>query len=115
MFECLNVQNGFKHSDLNYSNLFRVSRFDIRDLSGFHFGGQSGQSMVEFTFAMMATLILIFALLMVFRWAGMDLAERRFAHEDLLTDNTLRPEQQLNPDFFKPRKIGAAFRGFDLK
>ncbi len=76
---------------------------------------KSGQSMIEFTFAMMVTLLLIYALFMVFRWAGMDLAERRFAHEHLLTNEALRPEQQLNPDFFKPRKIEGAFRGFDLK
>lgn len=74
-----------------------------------------GQSAIEFTFAMMVTLILVFALLMVFRWVGLDLANRRFTHDDTLADDSLRPEQQLNPDFYKPRKVDAAFRGFDLK
>jgi hypothetical protein len=74
-----------------------------------------GQSTIEFTFAMMVTLILFYALFMVFRWAGLDLAERRYAHESLLSNESLRPEQQLNPDFYKPRKLDAAFRGFKLR
>lgn len=74
-----------------------------------------GQATIEFTFAMTLTLILMFALAMVFRWVGLDLADRRFAHEKLLTNTALRPEQQLNPDFYRPRKIDAAFRQFNLK
>ncbi len=74
-----------------------------------------GQATIEFTFAMTLTLIMTLALYMVFRWVGLDLANRRFTHENLLTNNALRPEQQLNPDFYRPRKIDAAFRGFDLK
>ena len=90
----------------------------------------SGQSTIEFTCAMTVVLILIYALVMVFRWAGLDLAERRFAHQELLTTTNeviinpvtnavttriLKAENQLNPDFYKPRKIDAVFRGFDLK
>ena len=74
-----------------------------------------GQSTIEFTFAMIITLVLVYALFMVFRWAGLDLAERRFTHERLLTNESLRPEQQLNPDFYKPRKLDAIFRQYNLK
>lgn len=74
-----------------------------------------GQATIEFTFAMTLTLIMALALYMVFRWVGLDLANRRYTHENLLTNDSLRPEQQLNPDFYRPRKIDAAFRGFDLK
>lgn len=74
-----------------------------------------GQATLEFTFAVMLTLIMTLALFMVFRWVGLDLAERRHAHERILTSEALRPEQQLEPDFYRPRKIDAAFRGFDLK
>ena len=93
-------------------------RFSLSSIFHFPFSkqiSQTGQSMIEFTFATMVTLILVFALFMVFRWAGLDLAERRFAHDQTLTDNSLSPYQQLNPDFYKPRKIEAAFRGFNLK
>ena len=75
---------------------------------------ESGQATIEFTFAMIITLILVYAMFMVFRWAGLDLAERRVAHEELLTRD-VKPEQQLNPDFFKPRKLDAAVRGLNLK
>jgi hypothetical protein len=64
---------------------------------------------------MIITLILVYALFMVFRWSGLDLAERRVAHELLLTNESLRPEQQLNPDFYKPRKLDAAVREFNLR
>ena len=74
-----------------------------------------GQSTIEFTFAMTVALIMLFALLMVFRWVGLDLADRRFTHDRTLSNFALRPEQQLNPDFYKPRKIDAAYRGFELK
>lgn len=74
-----------------------------------------GQATIEFTFAMTITLIMVFALLMVFRWVGLDLADRRFTHDRTLSNDALRPEQQLNPDFYKPRKIDAAYRGFNLK
>ncbi len=73
------------------------------------------QATIEFTFAMTLTLIMTLALYMVFRWVGLDLASRRFTHDNLLTNDALRPEQQLNPDFYRPRKIDAAFRGFNLK
>ncbi len=76
---------------------------------------ERGQATIEFTFAMIITLILVYALFMVFRWAGLDLAERRVSHERLLSDESLRPEQQLNPDFHKPRKMDAAVRTFNLK
>ena len=79
------------------------------------FKNTKGQAAIEFTFAMMITLIMVFALLMVFRWAGLDLADRRVSHDKTLSNETLRPEQQLNPDFYRPRKIDAAYRGFDLK
>lgn len=81
-----------------------------------------GQSTIEFTFAMMVTLVLVYALVMVLRWAGLDLAERRFAHEKLLTttinpitNQEFRPEQQLNPNFYKPRKLETSFRYFNFK
>ncbi len=76
---------------------------------------KQGQATIEFTFAIMLTLIMTLALFMVFRWVGLDLANRRHSHEKLLTNESLRPEQQLNPDFYRPRKIDAAFRQFDLK
>ena len=99
-------------------------KFPIEGALDFHLSGNDsifvktnkrGQSAIEFTFAMTVTLLMVFALLMVFRWAGVDLADRRIAHERLINNGSLRPEEQLQPDFYKPRKIDSAFRGFDLR
>lgn len=73
-----------------------------------------GQSTIEFVFSMMVTMVLIVALFLVFHWAGMDIANRRFTHDQVLTNDALRPEQQLAPNFYKPRKIDAAYRGLNL-
>lgn len=75
---------------------------------------KKGQSTIEFVFAMMVTMILVVALFLVFHWAGMDFGNRRFTHDQVLSNDSLRPEQQLIPDFYKPRKIDAAFRGLNL-
>ena len=40
-----------------------------------------GQSIMEFTFCMIVVLIMLYSTAMVFRWTGMDLAERRIAYE----------------------------------
>ena len=75
---------------------------------------KKAQSTIEFVFAMMVTSVLIGALFLVFRWVGEDMANRRVTHEQVLTCDLLRPEQQLNPGFYRPRKIDAAYRGLDL-
>lgn len=77
-------------------------------------GNIKGQSTIEFTFAMMVTLILVVALLLVFKWVGMDYANRRFTHDQTLSNDLLRPEQQLNPDFYRTRKIDATYRGLNF-
>ena len=43
-----------------------------------------GQSTIEFTFAMIVIVFLIFGMIMVFRWAGMDLANRRVVQDQTL-------------------------------
>lgn len=75
---------------------------------------KKGQSTIEFVFAMMVTMVLVVALFLVFHWAGMDFSNRRFTHDQVLSNDSLRPEQQLIPDFYKPRKLDTAFRGLNL-
>lgn len=53
------------------------------------------QSTVEFTFAMVAVMFLIYGMVMMFRWAGMDLANRRVS-QDLSLTNQSGPFAQLN-------------------
>ena len=72
------------------------------------------QSTIEFTFAMIAIVFLIYGMVMVFRWAGMDLANRRFSQDSSITTTNLvggDPASQLNAgvDSFLP--IAAVYRG----
>jgi len=53
------------------------------------------QATVEFTFAMVAIMFLIYGMVMVFRWAGMDLASRRVTQDLSLISNS-GPMGQLN-------------------
>ena len=73
-----------------------------------------GQAILEFTFAMIILMLLIYGLVMVFRWAGLDLAERRIQHDMVLTDPKLSPTQQVNPDFYRPIKMHTIYRGLNL-
>ena len=71
------------------------------------------QSTIEFTFAVVATMFLIYGMVMVFRWAGMDLANRRFAQDNSIQnlDSTGDPASELNSaaDYFQP--MSAVYRG----
>jgi hypothetical protein len=70
------------------------------------------QSTIEFTFAMIAIVFLIYGMVMVFRWAGMDLAQRRYAQDTSLTDlTTSDPSSELSPDFDRPMPIDAVYHG----
>ncbi len=64
------------------------------------------QSTSEFTFAMIAVLFLLYGLIQVFRWVGMDIASRQYEHEtqrNAFND----PAKQLNPDFYRPERLNA--------
>ncbi len=47
----------------------------------------SGQAMIEFAFAMIVLLIMTFSTIAIFRWVGVDLAQRRRSHDFLLRTN----------------------------
>lgn len=74
-----------------------------------------GQTMIEFTFCAMIVLLMLFSLIMVFRWAGADLAERRITHDELIVrgsvtqgqTNSMVPMGQLEPYFYRPIKMNA--------
>ena len=68
------------------------------------------QSTIEFTFVMIAILLLAYGLIRVFRWAGMDLAERRWTHEQVLV-NGATAQEQLAPDFYRPKRLNSVFKG----
>jgi len=69
---------------------------------------QYGQSTIEFSFCFALVLLLFYGCMMLVRWAGLGLAERRIAHDEVLTHGIRDdwksfeegPLQQLNPDFY---------------
>lgn len=69
-----------------------------------------GQATIEFTFAMIATVVLLMGMIQAVIWAGKDLAARRRAHEVYLTDNQLDGWEQTNPTFYRSAAMGAAVR-----
>jgi len=46
-----------------------------------------GQIIMEFIFSMMVLLLMIYGTMMVFRWTGVDLGNRRVAHDTILLRN----------------------------
>ena len=75
---------------------------------------------LEFTFCMIIIVMLMYALVKAFRWAGMDLAERRAANDQIFTINinedwgrglvnTQGPGKQLVPDFYRTKPLGLVF------
>lgn len=70
------------------------------------------QSTIEFAFAMVVMIFLIYGLVQVFRWAGLDLSSRRVS-EDLSMTCSVNPNPavELNPydDFIVP--MAAVYHG----
>ncbi len=69
--------------------------------------GRRAQSIVEFAFGMIVFGLIVYGLVQCFRWVMVDLAERRYDHERILTNNNINTEAQLNPNFHRVRKIDA--------
>lgn len=78
------------------------------------------QVTIEFTFCMIIIVLLMYALVKAFRWAGMDLAERRAANDQIFVTNinenweqakinTEGPGRQLVSDFYRTKRMGLVF------
>jgi len=71
------------------------------------------QSTVEFTYAMIVIMFLVYGMVQIFRWAGMDLAQRRFMQDaTLVTFQGTDPSSELaNMDFDQTLPLGAVYHG----
>ena len=71
-----------------------------------------GQVTMEFTFGIIAVVLLTLGLIKVFTWTGEDLVGRRIMHESILTEpiakNSVEPLKQVRPYFFSSAKLNAA-------
>ena len=72
-----------------------------------HCHDQRAQAILEFTAGMIVLCLIIFGMIAVFRWGLMDLAERRYDHETLMSNSSLNMNQQLEPDFHTMRPMDA--------
>ncbi len=81
---------------------------------------KKGQVMVEFTFCMIILFLMMYGLVMVFRWAGLDLSQREAAHDALLTSPIVEaygaapstgPLRQIDPYFYQPAKMNGVWAG----
>lgn len=68
-----------------------------------------GQSTIEFTFAIIVLLLIIYGLIMVFRWVGLSFAEQRIKHEQQLKQDTTIERQLLNDADYQPRRLQAVY------
>ncbi len=73
----------------------------------------AAQSTLEFTFAMIVIVFLIYGMVRVFRWAGMDLAQRRWVQDNSITTNPAsgNPEAQLTADATMAQPMAAVYHG----
>jgi len=78
-----------------------------------------GQVMAEFVFCFVLVMLLFWGCILVIRWAGVSMAQRRMAHDSVLTTGvsdawkTLpeSPLRQVNPDFHDGTKMNLIFDG----
>ena len=72
------------------------------------------QSTIEFTFVVIVIMFLIYGMVQVFRWAGMDLANRRYLQDNSMTTANLvggDPASQLNSDIDIALPMAAVYHG----
>ena len=85
-------------------------------LSTIRYSLKKGQVVMEFIFSMVIVFLLVYALIRAFRWAGIDLAERREAYDNSLLlevnekwtsaqKQQQSPLRQLDLDFYETKKI----------
>ena len=70
---------------------------------------QEGQAMLEFCFSMIIVFLLIYGTMMTLRWTGMDLAQRRIAHDNVLLTPII--ESYLNRESSPMRQVETSFYG----
>ena len=84
---------------------------------------KKAQVIIEFTFSMIIVMLMMFSLIKIFGWTGIDLVERRIGHDTTLRQAVNAPDYtsatigdgplgQIDPYFYQPVKMNAIWRGF---
>ncbi|MBI3601839.1 MAG: hypothetical protein HY209_02995 [Candidatus Omnitrophica bacterium] len=78
-----------------------------------------GQSTIEFTFAVVMVALLIFGLIKIFQWVGMNFAQRswdldnaQFVKPPMDSSFVANEEAQLNHDAYRTKRLNAFTRNF---
>ena len=79
-----------------------------------------GQVILEYTLCLIIVLLLIYGCIMIFRWAGVNLADERIGHDASLRSKieenwgsyTQSPLNQVRPDFAEPTEMNFVFNGW---
>jgi len=70
-----------------------------------------GQVIIEFTMSMLIVLLMVFGMIMIMRWTGLDLLSRARSHQSVLLDDSVvhdyeirtdGPMKQIDPFFYDP-------------
>jgi len=78
----------------------------------------NAQVVLEFTFAMVILFLMLYGLLKIFHWTGLDLADRRKMHDALLVNADVvqsynTPGEgallQIDPNFHRPLRMNAVW------
>ena len=75
---------------------------------------KKAQATVEFTFAVVVIMFIIYGMVQMFRWAGMDLAQRRYLQDRSITTLDFvngDPSSQLDSDINIVQPMSAVYRG----
>ncbi len=71
---------------------------------------KKGQVILEFTFSLIVIMLLLYGTMMVFRWSGVDLADRIITHNNVLI-NGGGSLDQINPYFYKGTPMNSMWDG----
>ena len=84
---------------------------------------RKAQVMLEFAFCMIILFLMMYGIIMVFRWVGLDLGQRQQAHKAVLEQNIdlgygqggvpveRGPLTQIDPYFYTPARMNAVWMG----
>ncbi len=82
---------------------------------------KKAQVIMEFSLCMLIVFLMIFALIRILRWTGVDLVERRRAHDDVLYQSIQQdysaatpwdgPLKQIDPYFYSSSPMNAIWEG----
>ncbi len=104
-------------------NKFQKAGFYFLPLTSYFLLRKKAQVMIEFAFCMIILFLMMYGIIMVFRWVGLDLGQRQQAHQAVLEAPIdpayggggvaveRGPLTQIDPYFYTPTTMNAVWSG----